>query len=204
MTDQGKKKEPIHKIQRGSIEAAVWENTSGKKTWYSVQIYRRYKTEQGEYREANSYALADLVQVSRIAELAEEWLNRRAESSAAAPPPTKGGSNEKRRRGDFLLHPAQAIADGVLIDATELAKEAGFRLPVALTSGVWAECVAVPAGVAGQDETGRLWDVLTLLHFAIARQKSDGQRVDFAVHVRNDNRAGDPPLVQPLCPLRAG
>ena len=30
MTDQGKKKEPIHKIQRGSIEAAVWENTSGE------------------------------------------------------------------------------------------------------------------------------------------------------------------------------
>jgi len=84
MTDQGKKKEPIHKIQRGSIEAAVWENTSGKKTWYSVQIYRRYKTEQGEYREANSYALADLVQVSRVAELAEEWLNRRAESPSSS------------------------------------------------------------------------------------------------------------------------
>ena len=41
MTDQGKKKEPIHKIQRGSIEAAVWENvtdkTGGKrKVWHSV------------------------------------------------------------------------------------------------------------------------------------------------------------------------
>ena len=84
MTDQGKKKEPIHKIQRGSIEAAVWENTSGGKPWYSVQIYRRYKTEQGEYREANSYALADLVQVSRVAELAEEWLNRRAESQSSS------------------------------------------------------------------------------------------------------------------------
>ena len=91
MTDQGKKKEPIHKIQRGSIEAAVWENTSGKKTWYSVQIYRRYKTEQGEYREANSYALADLVQVSRIAELAEEWLNRRAEASVSSSTANEGG-----------------------------------------------------------------------------------------------------------------
>jgi len=91
MTDQGKKKEPIHKIQRGSIEAAVWENTSGKKTWYSVQIYRRYKTEQGEYREANSYALADLVQVSRVAELAEEWLNRRAEASVSSSTANEGG-----------------------------------------------------------------------------------------------------------------
>ena len=170
MTEQAKKKEPIHKIQRGSIEAAVWENVSGGKTWHSVQIYRRYKTEQGEYREANSYALADLVQVSRVAELAEEWLTRRA-NRRAAPPPTKGGSNENRRCPDFLLHPPQAIADGVLIDATELAKQAGFRFPVALTTGVWAECVAVPACVAGQDETGRLWDVLNVLQFAIARQK---------------------------------
>ena len=55
-----------------------------QKTWCSVQIYRRYKTDQGEYREANSYALADLVQVSRIAELAEEWLNRRAESQSSS------------------------------------------------------------------------------------------------------------------------
>src|SRR5512135_592529 len=65
MTDQGRKKEPVHKIQRGSIEAAVWENTTrtnGKaKAWYSVQIYRRYKTDQGEYRETNSYALSDFV-----------------------------------------------------------------------------------------------------------------------------------------------
>ncbi len=84
MTDQGKKKEPVHKIQRGSIEAAVWENTTqtnGKsKTWYSVQIYRRYKTDQGEYRETNSYALSDLVQVSHIAHLAEEWVNRYGEA----------------------------------------------------------------------------------------------------------------------------
>ncbi len=88
MTEQ-KKKEPIHKIPRGSIEAAIWENVSntpaGKpKTWHSVQIYRRYQTEQGEYRQANSYALADLVQVARVAELAEEWLSRRAVSSSAA------------------------------------------------------------------------------------------------------------------------
>lgn len=84
MTDQKTKKEPIHKIQRGSVEAAVWENTTGGRTWHNVQICRRYKTEQGEYREANTYALADLVQVARVAELAEEWLTRRAEALSAS------------------------------------------------------------------------------------------------------------------------
>ena len=46
----------------------------------------------------------------------------------------------------FSYTRAQAIADGVLIDVSELAKEAGFRFPVAVTAGVWAECVAVPDG----------------------------------------------------------
>ena len=91
---------------------------------------------------------------------------------------------------------AQAIADGVLIDvSSKLAREAGFRYPVAVTTGVWAECVAVPEGVTCQDETGRLWDILNMLRFAIARQKGDAQRIDFALHVRNDDREGDPPLV---------
>ena len=104
----------------------------------------------------------------------------------------------------FSYTRAQAIADGVLIDVSEQAKQAGFCFPVAVTAGVWAECVAVPEGAAGQNETGRLSVVLSLLRFAIARKKGDGQRVDFAVHVRNDNREGDPPLVPALCPLRAG
>src|SRR5512135_1118822 len=96
----------------------------------------------------------------------------------------------------FSYTRAQAIADGVLVDVSKLAKEAGFRFPVAVTAGVWAACVAVPPGVDGQDETGRLWDVLNVLRFAIARQRKDGERVDFAVHVRNDNREGDPPQVK--------
>ncbi len=56
---------------------------------------------------------------------------------------------------------ADAIRDGVLIDVTATAREAGFKFPVALTAAVWAKCVAVPSGVLCQDEAGRLWDVLT-------------------------------------------
>ena len=96
----------------------------------------------------------------------------------------------------FSYTRAQAIADGVLVDVSKLAKEAGFRFPVAVTAAVWAECVAVPDGVAGQDETGRLWDVLNMLRFAIASQQKDSERVDFAVHVRKDNSEGFPPLVR--------
>lgn len=36
---------------------------------------------------------------------------------------------------------AQAIADGMLVDVSATASEAGFRVPVALTRAAWADCV---------------------------------------------------------------
>jgi hypothetical protein len=90
---------------------------------------------------------------------------------------------------------AQAIEDGVMINVSAVAREAGIRYPVALTAAVWAHCVAVPEGIECQDEAGRLWDVLHMLRIAIQRSAS-GDGVGFAVHVRNDNREGTPPLVQ--------
>ena len=90
---------------------------------------------------------------------------------------------------------ADALRDGVLIDVSATARDAGFRWPVALTCAAWGRCVSVPPGVACQDEAGRLWDVLWMLRCAISRQEG-GQLVQFALHVRNDNCEGIPPLVR--------
>jgi hypothetical protein len=90
---------------------------------------------------------------------------------------------------------ADALRDGVLIDVSAVAREAGIRYPVALTCTVWERCVDVPPGVVCQDEAGRLWDVVWMLRCAISR-RSTGNVVPFALHVRNDNRDGTPPLVK--------
>ncbi|MCI0460334.1 MAG: hypothetical protein L0Z62_25555 [Gemmataceae bacterium] len=90
---------------------------------------------------------------------------------------------------------ADALRDGVLIDVSPTAREAGFKYPVALTAAAWAKCVAVPLDVACQDEAGRLWDVLWILRLAI-RRGAGGSEVRFAVHVRNDNRDRTPPLIR--------
>ena len=55
---------------------------------------------------------------------------------------------------------SQAIADGFQVDVSKVAAEAGIRFPVFITRGVYEQCVAVPPGVTGQDEAGRLWDVV--------------------------------------------
>ena len=88
---------------------------------------------------------------------------------------------------------AQALEDGVLIDASETAREAGIKFPVGLTATVWGQYVEIPEGVTGQDETGRLWDILWM--FRCAAAKFDGSTLLFKLHVRNDNRDGTPPLV---------
>jgi hypothetical protein len=70
----------------------------------------------------------------------------------------------------------QALEDGVLIDVSETAKEAGFKYPVAVTAGVWADIIE-PDAIAtkhGESKSGRLWDVLWLLYVAIKMGRSAG------------------------------
>ena len=67
----------------------------------------------------------------------------------------------------------QALEDGVLVDAGEMAKEAGFKFPVAITAAAWEQSVVVPQGAECQDELGRLWALLYRLHRAI---RKDGGR----------------------------
>jgi hypothetical protein len=82
---------------------------------------------------------------------------------------------------------AQAIEDGVLVDVSETAREVGIRFPVAMTRTAWTAYVEVPAGVSCQDEAGRLWDVVSMLRFAIARSRG-GPEIRYQLRVRNDNR----------------
>jgi len=84
---------------------------------------------------------------------------------------------------------SQAVADGVQVEVTQTAHEAGIQFPVFITRGVFELCVAVPDGVSCQDEAGRLWDVVWMLRFGILRARPGVQRIPVALYVRNDNRA---------------
>jgi len=83
----------------------------------------------------------------------------------------------------------QAVADGEQVDVTTTAQEAGIKFPVFITRGVFESYVAVPEGVTGQDEAGRLWDIVWMLRFAIQRSHGHTDRLPVALYVRNDNRA---------------
>lgn len=82
----------------------------------------------------------------------------------------------------------QAVADGVQVDVTQTAQEAGIKYPMFLTRAVWDAYVAVPPDVTAQDETGRLWDVVWMTRFGILRARPGVDRIPVALYVRSDNR----------------
>jgi len=81
---------------------------------------------------------------------------------------------------------AQALADGVLVDVSITAKEAGVKFPCAMTSEAhaqfveWSEHDTKRKGTC-QDEAGRLWDVVWMLRCAAKR--SEGDKIDFVLFV---------------------
>ena len=82
---------------------------------------------------------------------------------------------------------SQAVADGVQVDVTKTAQEAGIKFPMFLTRAVFDNYVAVPPDVTGQDEAGRLWDLVWMARFAILRSHDHTDRLPVALYVRNDN-----------------
>lgn len=111
----------------------------------------------------------------------------------------------------FSYTRAQAIEDGVLVDLTgepsadaaKLVRQAGFKLPVAMT--MTAFCETINAGTTetddgefvfptGQSLAGRLWDVLMMLRHAIAKSGGNTDRVFFKVAVDANGDGGCQPV----------
>lgn len=67
----------------------------------------------------------------------------------------------------------EAIEDGVLIDVSTLASEAGFIFPVAMTNALYGKVGDIPEDFSHQDLTGRLWDILFVASVTARNSKGD-------------------------------
>lgn len=98
----------------------------------------------------------------------------------------------------YIYSRAQALADGVLIELPpELVKEAGLKIPVAVTVAAYAETIKMNSRAerALNDVTGRAWDVLWMLRNAAAR--ATGETMFFTVlAVTPDGRGIKPRAVR--------
>ena len=96
---------------------------------------------------------------------------------------------------------AQAQEDGVLVDAGEMAREVGFRFPVAITAAAWSDCVAWTDADSErqvhQDQARRLWDVLFMAHHAVRSSRIGGDRLTFELYrVPPDGTSTEPAITR--------
>jgi len=84
----------------------------------------------------------------------------------------------------------QAIDDGVLVDVSETAREAGFKVPVAVTVELWSMITTIPKAYPGQDKKGRLWDVLYMA--VLNAKRSSGSIINYklTMHHEVENEKG--------------
>ena len=99
----------------------------------------------------------------------------------------------------FAYTRSDAIADGVLVDVSRMAAEAGIRFPVALTEGLWHDYIEVPNDDAlhCQSVEGRLWD--TLMVFRTVARNTAGDRLRFRVSYVMEGRKMATPELKAVC-----
>jgi len=90
----------------------------------------------------------------------------------------------------------QALEDGVLVDVSAMAREAGIKFPVAVTCAVFE--ILNDTSYPGQDVKGRAWDMLFVLR--LAAKSSKGSQVHFApLFVREGSAKPRPVPMRALC-----
>ena len=89
---------------------------------------------------------------------------------------------------------SQAIDDGMLLDISESASEAGVRFPTAVSANLYHNHVVPPASTAksGQSVEGRLWDVLMV--FRTYATRTPGSRVTFPVEFVSGHASSGAPV----------
>ncbi len=77
----------------------------------------------------------------------------------------------------FAYTRRQAIADGVLIDVSDQAREAGFKLPVCVSDHLYHGYVVPPQGMGGEGQSveGRLYDLFTMTKATMATRWEDNR-----------------------------
>jgi len=82
----------------------------------------------------------------------------------------------------------QAIEDGVLVDVSKTAREAGFLWPFAMTAEVWGLIEQIPKKYSHEDIAGRLWDVLMVARASIRSAQRQQDLIFFEVILHQDHQ----------------
>ena len=59
---------PVTRISLFPVSAAIWQNENGGRRYYSVTFQRSYRDEGGSWQNCESFGLADLLLLAKVAD----------------------------------------------------------------------------------------------------------------------------------------
>lgn len=62
---------PVAKVQCFPVTGSIWANRTSKGVFYSVSFERSYKDEAGKYQTSSTFNAADLLILSKVADLCD-------------------------------------------------------------------------------------------------------------------------------------
>lgn len=67
---KNKKTQPVARIKFGRVRASIWENKAKDGSYHTVTFDRFYRDRDGKPRNSNSFAIADLLLLAKVADQA--------------------------------------------------------------------------------------------------------------------------------------
>ena len=75
--------QPAHKLRISNLTAVIWRNLGEQGHWYSVQIKRGFKTDDG-WRDTNYLGYDDLLSAAKLMDLAHTWIMHQQDADRKA------------------------------------------------------------------------------------------------------------------------
>lgn len=81
----GTKNKPVHRLNRGAVQAALWVNSGKNGVYHRATFSRRYRTADGKPADTATFRSSDLKELALLAIEAERWIAEADATNAPAP-----------------------------------------------------------------------------------------------------------------------
>ncbi|MBK9308390.1 MAG: hypothetical protein IPM58_15210 [Nitrospira sp.] len=78
MAPQDKKPQPVTTLRCSRITASIWRNEGVNGSFYNVTMARSYKSQDGVWKNSESFGLADLDALVAVTQQAKLWVTERS------------------------------------------------------------------------------------------------------------------------------
>jgi hypothetical protein len=76
--------QPVHRIQDGTLEVAIWPNQGEKGTYYTATPQRSYRSGDDTWKETDSLSADDLLPMADLLREAYAWIRNQKRPSRSA------------------------------------------------------------------------------------------------------------------------